>query len=150
MISWNSSHYWNLHWSQVLKQLATAEKQSFVLIRKWGGVGSQQTLHKMKFENERDLDANIFQSYVFPLQLVYGKERKIMWPTPPLLRHVIADHFGFDSFRKQLKWSMMQWNTLKIKLKKWTRPRLTIYPPSNCFTMLGQIPSPPWKGATSA
>lgn len=74
---------------EVLKQLTIAEKKSLVLISKWGCDGSQQTQHKMKFENETDSDGNIFQSSVVPLQLVYGKERKIMWqnPTPSSPRY---------------------------------------------------------------
>lgn len=74
---------------EVLAQLTESEKQSFLLISKWGCDGSQQVQYKMKFENETDSDANIFQSSVVPLQLVYGTERKIIWqnPTPSSPRY---------------------------------------------------------------
>ncbi|XP_041969108.1 uncharacterized protein LOC121725968 [Aricia agestis] len=64
------------------QQLNSAEKQSLVLISKWGYDGSQQMQFKMKFVNEADSDANIFQSSMVPLQLVYGPERKILWQNP--------------------------------------------------------------------
>ncbi|CAH0400138.1 unnamed protein product [Chilo suppressalis] len=74
---------------EVLEQLTESEKQSFLLISKWGCDGSQQIQYKMKFANETDSDANIFQSSVVPLQLVYGTERKIIWqnPTPSSPRY---------------------------------------------------------------
>ncbi|PZC78080.1 hypothetical protein B5X24_HaOG202615 [Helicoverpa armigera] len=78
-----------LHLVEAVEQLSEAEKQSLVLISKWGCDGSQQMQYKMKFENEADSDANIFQSSMVPLQLIYGPERKILWqnPTPSSPRY---------------------------------------------------------------
>lgn len=45
--------------------------------------------YKMKFENKPNTDANIFQSSVVSLQLVYGHKNKILWqnPTPSSPRY---------------------------------------------------------------
>lgn len=74
---------------EVLEQLTESEKQSLLLISKWGCDGSQQVQYKMRFENETDSDANIFQSSLVPLQLVYGAEKKMLWqnPTPSSPRY---------------------------------------------------------------
>ncbi|XP_036340645.1 uncharacterized protein LOC118750011 isoform X1 [Rhagoletis pomonella] len=74
---------------EFLEQLTESEKRSFLLISKWGCDGSQQIQYKMKFENETDSDANIFQSSVVPLQLVHGTGKKIIWqnPTPSSPRY---------------------------------------------------------------
>ncbi|KAL4710679.1 hypothetical protein ACJJTC_003315 [Scirpophaga incertulas] len=65
-----------------VEQLTELEKQSLILISKWGCDGSQQMTYKMKFENEADSDANIFQTSMVPLQLVYGQDKKILWQNP--------------------------------------------------------------------
>jgi len=74
---------------EVVKSLNEDEKQSLTLISKWGCDGSQQMQYKMKFENEADNDANIFQSSMVPLQLLYGPEQRILWqnPTPSSPRY---------------------------------------------------------------
>lgn len=84
---------------EVLEQLTVAEKQSLVLISKWGCDGSQQMQYKMKFENETDSDANIFQSSVVPLQLVYGTDKKIVWqnPAPSSPRHCRPIRLRFNN-----------------------------------------------------
>lgn len=78
-----------VHLREVVESLSDDEKRSLILISKWGCDGSQQMQYKMKFENEADSDANIFQSSVVPLQLVYGPEKKILWqnPTPSSPRY---------------------------------------------------------------
>lgn len=77
------------HLGEVVEQLNEEEKSSLTLISKWGCDGSQQMQYKMTFVNEPDTDANIFQSSVVPLQLVYGHEKKILWqnPTPSSPRY---------------------------------------------------------------
>ncbi|KAL4720542.1 hypothetical protein ACJJTC_012791 [Scirpophaga incertulas] len=67
---------------EAVEQLTELEKQSLILISKWGCDGSQQMTYKMKFENEADSDANIFQTSMVPLQLVYGQDKKILWQNP--------------------------------------------------------------------
>lgn len=78
-----------LHLGEVTERLNQQEKRSLTLISKWGCDGSQQMQYKMKFENEADTDANIFQSSVVPLQLIYGDDKKILWqnPTPSSPRY---------------------------------------------------------------
>lgn len=78
-----------VHLREALEHLNEEEKQSIILISKWGCDGSQQMQYKMKFENEAESDANIFQSSVVPLQLVYGPEKKVLWqnPTPSSPRY---------------------------------------------------------------
>src|ERR1700712_4908223 len=68
---------------EVVKSLNEDEKQSLTLISKWGCDGSQQKKEKRKYENEADNDANIFQSSMVPLQLLYGSEQRILWQKPP-------------------------------------------------------------------
>lgn len=70
------------HLGEIVEQLSEEEKSSLTLISKWGRDGSQQMQYKMKFENEPDTDANIFQSSVVPLQLIFGHEKKILWQNP--------------------------------------------------------------------
>lgn len=70
------------HLGEVVEHLSEEEKSSLTLISKWGCDGSQQEQYKIKFENELDTDANIFQSSVVPLQLLYGHEKKILWQNP--------------------------------------------------------------------
>lgn len=41
-----------LHLGEAVEQLSELEKQSVVLISKWGCDGSQQMQYKIKFENE--------------------------------------------------------------------------------------------------
>ncbi|CAH1111441.1 unnamed protein product [Psylliodes chrysocephalus] len=78
-----------LHLGEVIECLSNDEKRSLILFSKWGCDGSLQIEYKMKFDHECDSDANIFQSSVVPLQLVYGPEKKILWqdPTPSSLRY---------------------------------------------------------------
>lgn len=77
------------HLGEIVEQLSEEEISSLTVISKWGCDGSQQMQYKMKFENEPDTDANIFQSSVVPLQLIYGHEKKILWqnPTPSSPRY---------------------------------------------------------------
>lgn len=71
-----------LHLKEAVDCLNENERQSLILISKWGCDGSQQMQYKMKFMNEADSDANVFQSSVVPLQLVYGPEKRILWQNP--------------------------------------------------------------------
>ncbi|CAG9571654.1 unnamed protein product [Danaus chrysippus] len=61
---------------EAVEDSSEEEKCSLLLFSKWGCDGSQQVQYKMKFEYEDDSDANIFQSSVVPLQLIYGPEKK--------------------------------------------------------------------------
>lgn len=72
-----------------VKLLNQDEKSSLILVSKWGCDGSQQAQYKMKFDNDCDSDANIFQSSLVPLQLIIGNNKKIVWqnPTPSSPRY---------------------------------------------------------------
>lgn len=78
-----------LHIKEPLQFLNEEEKQSLILISKWGCDGSQQMQFKMKFDNDIDSDANIFQSSVVPLQLICKFNKRIIWqnPTPSSPRY---------------------------------------------------------------
>ncbi|KAL4712324.1 hypothetical protein ACJJTC_004086 [Scirpophaga incertulas] len=77
------------HLGEAAEGLNEEEKRSLILISKWGCDGSQQVQYKMKFDCEDDSDANIFQTSVVPLQLIYSSEKKILWqnPTPSSPRY---------------------------------------------------------------
>ncbi|KAL4712693.1 hypothetical protein ACJJTC_007990 [Scirpophaga incertulas] len=77
------------HLGEAAEGLNEEEKRSLILISKWGCDGSQQVQYKMKFDCEDDSDANIFQTSVVPLQLIYRSEKKILWqnPTPSSPRY---------------------------------------------------------------
>ncbi|RVE44545.1 hypothetical protein evm_010791 [Chilo suppressalis] len=77
------------HLGEAVEGLNEEEKRSLILISKWGCDGSQQVQYKMKFDCEYDSDANIFQTSVVPLQLIYSSEKKILWqnPTPSSPRY---------------------------------------------------------------
>ncbi|CAH1099488.1 unnamed protein product [Psylliodes chrysocephalus] len=66
----------------VLLSFKEQEQNNLKIICKWGCDGSQQSQFKQKFKNDADSDANIFQSCFVPLQLVCGKDEKIVWTNP--------------------------------------------------------------------
>ncbi|XP_075979633.1 uncharacterized protein LOC142978911 [Anticarsia gemmatalis] len=78
-----------MHLKEVMAAIKDEDRQQMELICKWGCDGSQQVRYKQKFENEMDSDANIFQSSMVPLQLVYGKNKNVLWqnPTPSSPRY---------------------------------------------------------------
>ena len=61
-----------------------------IYVYKWGCDGSQHIQFKQKFENSHDSDANIFQSFLVPIQLISRKNKDlIVWknPTPSSPRY---------------------------------------------------------------
>lgn len=68
--------------TEVVQHLDDEERNSLILMYKWGCDGSQQTMFKQTFENNSDSDANIFQSSFVPLQLSCGQEKKLIWQNP--------------------------------------------------------------------
>lgn len=75
---------------EVLDSLTLSEQHELELISKWGCDGSQQSQFKQKFSGVGESDANIFQSSLVPLKLIYNKDStsKVVWqnPTPSSTR----------------------------------------------------------------
>lgn len=78
-----------LYLEDVVETLSEVERESLVMICKWGCDGSHQSEYKQRFENEDDSDAAIFQSSFVPIRLICECNSKIIWqnPTPSSPRY---------------------------------------------------------------
>lgn len=117
----------SLFLEEVLLTLDAAERNSLLLICKWGCDGSQQAQYKQRLSNEDDSDANIFISSFVPLQIVCGEDKsKIVWqnPTPSSPRYCRPIRFRFlkestDITKDEIKYvkdSVKSLNLTKVDL----------------------------------
>jgi hypothetical protein len=69
--------------------LSEDERDTLSLVYKWGCDGFQQAQYKETFQNDSDSDAYILQSSFIPLQLICGRNNKLIWqiPTPSSPRY---------------------------------------------------------------
>lgn len=69
---------------EIVQNLNESDCKNMTLITKWGCDGFQQLQFKQKFSNSNDSDANIFQSFLVPLQFVCDdpNNKKVSWRNP--------------------------------------------------------------------
>lgn len=88
----------SMYLEEVLLSISEEDRQTLIIINKWGCDGSQQARYKQKFENPADSDANIFLSSFVPLQILCVKDnKKVIWenPSPSSPRYCRPIRFRF-------------------------------------------------------
>lgn len=94
----NTVTRFSIYLEEVLTTLNEQERNSLLIICKWGCDGSQQAKYKQKFDNDADSDGHIFLSSFVPIQIVCGKDKKkVIWqnPTPSSPKYCRPIRFRF-------------------------------------------------------
>lgn len=73
-----------------------------VLISKYGYDGTQQMQFKMKFENEAYSDANMFQNFIVPIQLVRDPKKNTLAKPNTIIISVLSTYKNLGSPKRQL------------------------------------------------
>ena len=111
----------SIYLEEVLMTLTEDERNTLLIMCKWGCDGSQQSQFKQRHYSDADSDANIFMTSFVPLQIVCGEDKKkIVWqnPTPSSFRFCRPIRFRYikettDITKEEISYVQDQIKSLK-------------------------------------